>query len=106
MSVGRDGRPDFFWNIRRLVHADLLCRRERVSHQTQRQVTIDVWVVPGASRSEFMGLHGDNVKLRVTAHPEGGRANDEAIRLLEGCWGPQKSDQGNYQPSQGVSGGP
>ena len=50
-------------------------------------VTIDVWGVPGASRSEFMGLHGDKVKLRVTAPPEGGRATEEAIRLLEGLLG-------------------
>jgi uncharacterized protein len=50
-------------------------------------VTIDVWVVPGASRSEFVGLHGDKVKLRVAEPAEGGRANEEARRLLEGLLG-------------------
>lgn len=54
-------------------------------------VTIDVWVVPGASRSEFVGLHGDKVKLRVTSPPEGDRANEEAMRLLESLLGPPVS---------------
>ncbi len=48
---------------------------------------VDVWVVPGASRSEVVGLHGDMVKLRVIAPPEGGQANYEARRLLEGLLG-------------------
>jgi len=39
-------------------------------------------VVPGASRSEVKGLHGDALKVRVAAPPEGGRANDEARSLL------------------------
>ncbi len=50
-------------------------------------VTIDVWVVPGASRSEFVGLYGDKVKLRVAEPAEGGRASEAARRLLEGLLG-------------------
>lgn len=50
-------------------------------------VTIDVWVVPGASRTKLAGLYGEKVKLRVTAPPEGGRANREAVELLEDLLG-------------------
>ena len=40
------------------------------------------WVVPGASRTELKGLHGDRLKIRVAAPPQGGRANAEVCKLL------------------------
>jgi uncharacterized protein (TIGR00251 family) len=43
---------------------------------------IRVWVVPRASRSEVKGWHGDRIKVRVAAPPEGGRANEEVARVL------------------------
>lgn len=43
---------------------------------------IEAWVVPGSSRSAVVGLHGDRVKLRVSAPANGGQANREAVRLL------------------------
>jgi uncharacterized protein (TIGR00251 family) len=39
-------------------------------------------VVPRASRSEAAGIQGDALKLRITAAPVEGKANDECIRLL------------------------
>jgi uncharacterized protein (TIGR00251 family) len=39
-------------------------------------------VVPRASRSEAAGIQDDALKLRVTAAPTAGKANDECIRLL------------------------
>ncbi|HEU6445343.1 MAG TPA: DUF167 domain-containing protein [Gaiellaceae bacterium] len=39
-------------------------------------------VVPGAKRSGIVGRHGDAWKLRVTAAPERGRANEAAVQLL------------------------
>jgi uncharacterized protein len=39
-------------------------------------------VAPGARRSEIVGRHGDAWRVRVTAAPERGRANDELLDLL------------------------
>jgi uncharacterized protein (TIGR00251 family) len=41
-----------------------------------------VKVVPGASRTEIVGLLGEAVKVRVAAPPEGGQANREVTALL------------------------
>jgi uncharacterized protein (TIGR00251 family) len=39
-------------------------------------------VSPGASRSAVLGRHGDAWKVRLAARAEGGKANDELVRLL------------------------
>jgi len=43
---------------------------------------VEVWVQPRASRDEVSGLQGEAVKVRLTAPPVEGRANDALVRLL------------------------
>jgi hypothetical protein len=46
-------------------------------------IEIRVKVVPGASRSEIVGVLGDRLKVRVAAPAEGGKANRALHDLLQ-----------------------
>ncbi len=45
-----------------------------------------VWIkaVPGASRNEITGVIGDRLKVRISAPPEGGKANKAICKLIAG----------------------
>lgn len=43
---------------------------------------VRVRVSPGARKTELAGRHGDGWKVRVSAPPEDGRANDAVLDLL------------------------
>lgn len=48
---------------------------------------VRVRVVPGASRSEIKGRHGDAIKVRVVAPAERGKANRAVVELLSTATG-------------------
>ena len=58
-------------------------------HIEQADEDVLLWVkaVPGASRNEIAGVVGDRLKIRVTAPPEGGKANNAICKLLASSLG-------------------
>jgi uncharacterized protein (TIGR00251 family) len=46
---------------------------------------------PKASKSEFSGLHGDALKVRIQAPPVEGKANSELVKFLAKQFGVSKS---------------
>ena len=47
-------------------------------------VVITVKVVPGSSRTESVGLHGQMYKIKIAAPPEKGKANKMLVAFLAG----------------------
>ena len=51
-------------------------------HAGKDGVVLDVSVVPGASRTEPVGLHGDALRVRLAAPPADGKANEALVAWL------------------------
>ena len=48
---------------------------------------LELHVQPGAKRSEFAGMHGERVKIRLAAPAHEGKANAALIEFLAGHYG-------------------
>jgi uncharacterized protein len=54
-------------------------------------VEVIVYVQPRAKKSEFAGLHGGNLKLKVAAPPVDNAANTEVLRFFASLLGVARS---------------
>ena len=45
-------------------------------------IMLTLHVQPGAKRTEFAGLHGDALKIRLAAPPVDGKANEALIKFV------------------------
>jgi len=50
--------------------------------QTAGGSELEVWVQPRASREEIVGVQGGALKIRITAPPVEGEANEALVRFL------------------------
>jgi uncharacterized protein (TIGR00251 family) len=68
---------------------------------------LNVEVVPGSSRDQIVGWLGDALKIKVTAPPEKGKANEAVIELLAEALGVSSDDidvvSGHSSPSKIVA---
>jgi uncharacterized protein (TIGR00251 family) len=55
-------------------------------------VLVPVKVVPGARSDQIAGVLGDRLKIRVSAPPENGRANESVCRLIASALGVRRAD--------------
>jgi hypothetical protein len=56
------------------------------------RITLTLHIQPGAKKTEFAGLHGDALKIRLAAPPVDGKANEALIRFIAETLGLTKSN--------------
>ncbi len=54
-------------------------------------ITIEVQVQPKSSRDEITAYQSGRIKIRITAPPEGGKANERVREIIAGEFGISKS---------------
>ena len=55
------------------------------------RITLTLHIQPGAKKTEFAGLHGDALKIRLAAPPVDGKANEALLRFVADTLGLPKS---------------
>ncbi len=58
--------------------------------ETAEGVIFGLQVVPRSSQSKVVGCQGDALKIKITAPPVEGKANEESIRFLASLLGVRK----------------
>jgi uncharacterized protein (TIGR00251 family) len=58
--------------------------------ETEEGVTFAIRVLPRSSKCELAGIQGNALKIRITAPPVEGRANEECIRFLASLFNVKK----------------
>ena len=58
---------------------------------TDGRITLTLHIQPGAKKTEFGGLHGDALKIRLAAPPVDGKANEALIKFVADTLGLPKS---------------
>jgi uncharacterized protein (TIGR00251 family) len=48
---------------------------------------LELHVQPGAARSEFAGMHGERIKVRLAARAVDGKANEALVEFLAAHYG-------------------
>ena len=54
-------------------------------------ITLTLHIQPGAKKTQFAGLHGDALKIRLAAPPVDGKANEALIKFIADTLGLAKS---------------
>jgi len=60
-------------------------------HWDGNDLILDCHLQPKASKDEFAGLHGERLKIRLTAPPVEGKANAHLLAFLGKAFGVAKS---------------
>lgn len=60
-------------------------------HWDGDDLLLDCHLQPKASKDEFAGLHGERLKIRLTAPPVEGKANAQLLAFLGKAFGVAKS---------------
>ena len=55
-------------------------------HWRGEDLVLAIHLQPGSARDTLAGIHGERLKIKVTAAPVDGRANDHLIRYLAGLF--------------------
>ncbi len=63
-----------------------------VVHEADGAISFDVQVVPRASRDRLGPVHGDRLKVQLTAPPVDGAANDALVQLVAKALGRPRAD--------------